>query len=67
MNNLMENLSDLREERKQQLRSLRENNRKIETLLEKIQNICDHEWVYEREPNLYGERFIYCKHCKKGQ
>lgn len=63
----MERLYELKAVRKNQLDDLRETNREIQRLVTNIQNRCQHEWIYERERNMYGEIFIYCKHCKKGE
>ena len=54
-----------------ELRTLKEQKRKLEALMDKINfkiekkiKECNHKWMRQREDGLYGGYYYYCTNCE---
>tara|TARA_B100000686_G_C16367416_1_gene750800 strand:+ start:37 stop:246 length:210 start_codon:yes stop_codon:yes gene_type:complete len=64
MDQLNNNIEELYREKYDMINKLKIIEKKINILEKERISKCDHEWVTEREPGVYGEKYTYCKYCK---
>ena len=63
MEELNNNIGELCREKYIMINKLKIIEEKIKQLEKERVLKCSHEWITERESGIYGEKYIYCKHC----
>ena len=64
MDKLNNDIGELYKKKYDLIKELKIIEEKINILEKERISKCDHKWVTEREPGVYGEKYTYCEHCK---